>query len=111
MENKKILNRPLIKSFPEIPANPIFKVPRKVSIAEFYTVSDGVKKIYTVADSILPEDEQVIKDMSEVSYVNLFINGVLQPRVNYEVEEGKIILKTIDVPAKGSPIILQMITC
>lgn len=42
--------------------------------------------------------------------MNLFINGVLQPKVNYEVNEGEINLKTMDVPTKVSSIIFQMIT-
>ena len=79
-------------------------------ISEFYTVSDGRKKIYTDSDCIQNIGEQTIKNPSDVSFMNLFINGVLQPKVNYEIKKGEIILKTIDVPIKGSPIILQMIT-
>lgn len=41
--------------------------------------------------------------------MNLFINGVLQPTKNYVVEQGRISLKTVDVPIKGAPIILQML--
>lgn len=46
----------------------------------------------------------------KVSYVNLFINGVLQPPVTYEIKEGILQLKTSDVPPEGAPINLQFIT-
>ncbi len=102
---------PLILPFPFLPTPTHHeKVPKKVSITEFYAVSDGKKKVYTVLDSIQHNGEQAIKNPNEVSLMNLFINGVLQPKENYEVNNGEIILKTIDVPAKDSPVILQMIT-
>ncbi|MGE7185090.1 DUF4183 domain-containing protein [Peribacillus sp. NPDC006672] len=33
-------------------------------------------------------------DPFKISYMNLFINGVLQPRVNYTIEKGKLKLNT-----------------
>ncbi|MBK3494479.1 DUF4183 domain-containing protein [Viridibacillus sp. YIM B01967] len=102
--------QPLLFPFPELPSTVFcIKEPREVSITEFYTVSDGKKKIYTLNDCIKHAGEQKIKSTTEVSFMNLFVNGVLQPKVNYEVEEERIILKTIDAPIKDSPIILQMI--
>lgn len=40
--------------------------------------------------------------------MNLFVNGVLQPKENYDVQRGVIKLNTLDVPPKGAPVILQM---
>ncbi|WP_146550624.1 DUF4183 domain-containing protein [Rummeliibacillus suwonensis] len=103
--------RPLLLPFPKLITKPFYlKPPSKIKTTEFYTISDGWKKTYTIEDCMENAGEQNIKDVSEVSLINLFINGVLQPKVNYEVRMGKIILKTVDAPAKGSPIILQMIT-
>lgn len=103
--------RPLLLPFPKLITKPFYlKPPSKIKTTEFYTISDGRKKTYTIEDCMENAGEQNIKDVSEVSLINLFINGVLQPKVNYEVRMGKIILKTVDAPAKGSPIILQMIT-
>ncbi|WP_356714735.1 DUF4183 domain-containing protein [Peribacillus sp. Bi96] len=51
---------------------------------------------------------QTILDPSNTSFMNLFINGVLQPHANYTVEKGKLKLNTVDTPIKGAPIILQM---
>ncbi|MCQ6281042.1 DUF4183 domain-containing protein [Bacillus sp. EB600] len=44
-----------------------------------------------------------------VSFINLFINGILQPQNQYMVEPGKITLTSGDVPEAGSPIILQFV--
>ncbi|SHN75185.1 protein of unknown function [Desulfitobacterium chlororespirans DSM 11544] len=72
--------------------------------------SDGIKKVYTNDDEIKEYGDQGILDPHQVSYFNLFINGVLQPRVNYELHEGLLVLKTEDAPLKGSPIIITFVT-
>ena len=101
---------PPIINIPNIPTQEIRCIsPRKVIIKEFFAESDGRQKIFTEEDGNKVLGKQQILDPSEVSYMNLFINGVLQPKINYEVIEGKIILKTDDAPLFGSPIILQMI--
>ncbi|WP_412674571.1 DUF4183 domain-containing protein [Aeribacillus composti] len=45
-------------------------------------------------------------DLITVSFTNLFINGVLQPKACYHVEIGKMTILTVDVSLKGIPIIL-----
>lgn len=82
---------------------------REVITTEFFVLSDGVKKVYTEQDAITGYGNQQIVNPVTVSYMNLFINGVLQPKVNYRVTEGMLILLTEDAPEKGCPIILQMI--
>ncbi|MCQ6281062.1 DUF4183 domain-containing protein [Bacillus sp. EB600] len=44
-----------------------------------------------------------------VSFINLFINGILQLQNQYMVELGKITLTSGDVPEAKSPIILQFV--
>ncbi|NSL52679.1 DUF4183 domain-containing protein [Calidifontibacillus erzurumensis] len=83
--------------------------PLKVETYEYYTVSDGKKKIYTDEDEISDYGKVGIIDPKDISYVNLFINGVLQPSVLYSIEKGKLILHSVDPPVKGVPIILQFI--
>ena len=51
-----------------------------------------------------------ILDPNKVSYYSLFINGILQPKANYEIEEGRLTLKTEDVPPKDSTIIPTFVT-
>ena len=87
----------------------LVRIPKKAKIFEYYSVSDGFKKIYTNNDSLSGYGEQTIQDPANVSLYNLFVNGVLQPSATYKIEDEKLILTTDDVPIKGTPIILQMI--
>ncbi|MGE6489026.1 DUF4183 domain-containing protein [Paenisporosarcina sp. NPDC076898] len=103
--------------FPKSPKNAkapysqplFFKSPKKVITNEFFTISDGSKRVFKEEDGLKEYGRQKIWSPSMVSYINLFINGVLQPKVNYEIEEGKLRLLTDDIPIEGTPIILQMI--
>ncbi|MFZ3587680.1 DUF4183 domain-containing protein [Bacillus sp. DJP31] len=100
---------PLLMAFPTVEKQSYFVSPKKVDVFEFYTVSDGSRRIFTEGDSLKGYGEQRIIGAERVSYTNLFINGVLQPQRCYEIEEGKIMIKTDDIPLRGTPIILQMI--
>lgn len=81
----------------------------KVETYQYNTASDGLKKIYTNDDEITMYGAQGILDPNKVSYLNLFINGVLQPKTNYVVKKGLLMLTTVDVPQKDVPIILQFL--
>lgn len=85
-----------------------YRLPREIEVFEFYAISNGYCKIVNESDGVCDIGEQKILDPCMVSHFNLFINGVLQPKENYEVKSGFIVLKTEDVPPKGAPIILQM---
>ncbi len=79
----------------------------KVENYQYNTISNGVKLEFTNDDEIKTYGDKGIPDPNSVSYLNLFINGVLQPQVNYTVETGLLTLKTVDVPQKDVPIILE----
>ena len=82
----------------------------KILYAENYqynTISNGIKKEFNNNDEIKTYGNQGIPDPNQVSYFNLFINGVLQPETNYIVKPGTLTLKTADIPQEGVPIILQ----
>lgn len=81
----------------------------KVETFEYVTFSDGIKRIYTNKDGSTEYGNVGILDPSSVSYINLFINGVLQPSVLYQVKKGVLILISQDVPNQNVPIILQFI--
>ncbi|MGO4886879.1 DUF4183 domain-containing protein [Anaerobacillus sp. MEB173] len=86
---------------------------KKVSEVDTYqynALSDGVSSIYTNQNELKEYGERGILDPKTVSYINLFINGVLQPPNTYEVKEGYLRLKTNDIPQRNTPIILQFIT-
>jgi hypothetical protein len=84
--------------------------PLKTTNQLFFAVSDGLRKIYTSRDGIEEYGITTIRSPDEVSYINLFINGMLQPTVNYKIERGKLTLLTEDIPLKGTIIILQFIS-
>lgn len=111
MENITCINnvtKPLL-TIPIIPPEEIrYRLPKQVEVFEFYAVSNGDCRIFKDDDGITEVGNQVILDPSMVSYMNLFINGVLQPKENYDVQSGVIKLKTEDLPQKGAPVILQM---
>lgn len=79
-------------------------------VYQYNTLSDGTKKIYTNDDELSQYGDRGILDPNEVSFFGLFINGVLQPKVNYEIQKGLLLLKTEDVPIKDSTIIISFIT-
>jgi len=79
-------------------------------VYHYNTISDGIKKEFTNDDELKCYGDRGILDPGRVSFVNLYINGVLQPFVNYSVEKGHLSLLTSDIPKKGVPIILEFIT-
>ena len=52
---------------------------------QYNALSDGVKRIYTNNDELTQYGDKGILDPNDVSSFGLFINGVLQPKVNYEI--------------------------
>lgn len=88
-----------------------YKSREKVFVTDYqyFATSDGQKRVYTNADEIREYGDHGIPGPDEVSYYNLFINGVLQPRENYRVEKGQLELKTCDVPQKGQAVILESV--
>lgn len=74
---------------------------------QYNTVSDGIKKEFTDDDALIIYGNQSIPNPNDVSFINLFINGVLQPKTNYIVQEGLLTLTTVNPPNHGVPIILE----
>lgn len=95
--------------FPTIRQQNCFISPKKACIYEFFSISDGCKRVYTENDALTGYGPQKIIDPTNVSYTNLFINGVLQPQKCYLIEKGKLFIHTEDIPIEGTPIILQMV--
>lgn len=106
---KNNFNKPLLTIPNNPPVEVRYRFPKQVEVFEYYTISDGHSRIYKDEDGIVGIGNQVIPNPSMVSHINLFINGVLQPKESYDVQSGVIHLKTVDVPPKGAPVILQMI--
>uniref|UniRef100_UPI0023568AC3 DUF4183 domain-containing protein n=2 Tax=Bacillaceae TaxID=186817 RepID=UPI0023568AC3 len=75
----------------------------------YFTFSDGQKRLYTNNDGIAQYGTTEILAPEEASYINLFINGILQPHINYQIQKGSLTLLTEEVPSKGVPIIIQFV--
>ena len=82
----------------------------KADVYQYNAISDGIKMIYTNEDELTEYGSRGILDPNQVSYYNLFINGVMQPKVNYKLQEGKLELNTESPPIKGSMITLVFVT-
>ncbi|MEW4320110.1 DUF4183 domain-containing protein [Bacillus thuringiensis] len=76
----------------------------------YFTFSDGQKLVYTNADGLPQYGTTQILSLSDVSYINLFINGILQPVSSYQVVTGQLTLLAPEAPVQGASIILQFIT-
>jgi hypothetical protein len=76
---------------------------------QYYTIADGVKREYTDDDALNKYSTSGIPGPNEVSYYNLYVNGVLQPKRNYTVQKGVLKFTTTDIPQEGRSIILESI--
>lgn len=74
---------------------------------QYNALADGVKTAFTDNDELLIYGNQGIPDLGEISFINLYINGVLQPQTNYKVRPGLLILTVDSPPQKGVPVILE----
>ncbi|WLD93416.1 DUF4183 domain-containing protein [Alkalihalobacillus sp. AL-G] len=81
----------------------------KVETYTYFALSDGRKRIYTDFDELTEYGKQGILDPDKVSYYNLYINGVLQPKLVYKIKKGSLNLESSDLPPIGAPIIIQFI--
>ena len=76
---------------------------------QYSAVSNGYQKIYTNEDELPEYRNKGIPSPCAVSYFNLYVNGVLQPQVNYRVKRGVLELTTSDAPSKGALVILESV--
>ncbi|MCM3734422.1 DUF4183 domain-containing protein [Bacillus cytotoxicus] len=75
----------------------------------FFTVSDGTSLVYTNADGLPKFGTTQILAPNQVSYMNLFINGVIQSQNSYNVQAGMLTILANEAPPAGTPITLQFI--
>ncbi|UOR13688.1 DUF4183 domain-containing protein [Halobacillus amylolyticus] len=77
-----------------------------VETFQYIATAEEGKKVYTNEEALKQYGSSEIPDPNNVSYMNLFVNGVLQPEIVYEVKKGSLFLKSSDLPPSGAPIIL-----
>ncbi|TMU85249.1 DUF4183 domain-containing protein [Bacillus sp. BHET2] len=81
----------------------------KTSTFQYVAFSDSNTRIFTNQNRSIEYSTSGILAPENVSYMNLFINAMLQPPSLYQVREGMLTLTSSDLPALGTPIILQFI--
>lgn len=82
----------------------------KAETSYYIALSSGDKKDYTDQDSLPDYRGCEIPAPETVSYYNLFVNGMVQPRTNYTIRKGCLTFNTKDSPSKDVLIILEFIT-
>ncbi|MBW3113613.1 DUF4183 domain-containing protein [Bacillus sp. MCCB 382] len=81
----------------------------KTTTFQYVAYSDGAKRNFTNQDRSEEYSTSGILCPQQVSYMNLFVNAMLQPPSLYKVREGLLTLNSADLPAAGVPVILQYI--
>lgn len=76
----------------------------------FYAIADGIKRDFTDKDAVVEYGSGKILDPSQVSYSNVFVNGILQSPLNYTIKKGLLHFNTEDVPEKNVLITIQYIS-
>lgn len=84
--------------------------PIGVETVQYITLAEEGKNVYTNKDALKQYGSSDILDPDNVSTLNLFVNGVLQPPSIYNVEEGILHLESSDLPPKDAPITLLFVT-
>jgi hypothetical protein len=93
-----------------IPLSPVNPSILKADSVYFYALANGVKRIFTDEDAIIKYGIGEILDPSQVSFISVFVNGILQSPVNYTIIKGQIQFNTEDVPEKDVYITIQFIS-
>ena len=101
---KPLLTLPMVKT-----ETYRYKIPKKVELYEFYMYAKENQRVFSYYDQVDEYRVNEIPSPEDVSYMNLFINGVLQPAKNYKVVKDKLILNTVDLPLEKTILILQMV--
>ncbi|SFX21955.1 protein of unknown function [Thermoactinomyces sp. DSM 45891] len=78
-------------------------------VRTFYAISDGEKRIYTYNDGVEGYRRSLLLNPNNMTYINLFINGILQPESHFRIKKGKLLLNVDPIPDAGVPIIVQFI--
>ncbi|PEP89051.1 DUF4183 domain-containing protein [Bacillus toyonensis] len=95
---------------PKRPLAVLFPTYKSVQNIMYHTIAKQDQFVYTNADGLAEYNSSKILAPAEVSYFNLFINGVIQPLATYTIEAEKLILLSAQPPAVHTPITLQFIT-
>lgn len=76
----------------------------------FVATCRAAQRLYTDADALPQYGGHGIPAPCDVSFLNLYVNGILQPTVNYAVEKGMLTLTCTDLPPCGAPLVLEAVS-
>ena len=76
---------------------------------QYIARSDG-GSVYTNQDALKEYGSKRISNPKNSSFQDLYVNGMIQPEVNYRVHKDCLTLTTTDTPAKDVPIALQFVS-
>ncbi|MED3038485.1 hypothetical protein CBR56_29075 [Bacillus thuringiensis] len=94
---------------PKRPLDIIYPSFYRISNFMYHTIAKKKKYKYTNEDALTQHNSSTILSPHEVSYFNLFVNGVIQPLNTYTVNKGELIFLTENLPIIHTPITLQFI--
>ena len=94
---------------PKRPLDIIYPSFYPVSNFMYHTIVKEKKYRYTNEDALAKYNSSPILSPHEVSYFNLFVNGVIQPLTTYAIKEGELLFLTEDLPIIDTSITLQFI--
>lgn len=105
-ESKKTLDSCYFLSHTELTYDALIRA----NVCQYTALSDGVTRHYTNQDAVPEYKGCRIPPPDCTSYYNLYVNGMLQPKVNYSISEGHLDFMTTDLPPKDVPIVLEFIS-
>lgn len=80
---------------------------RRAVTSYYVAVADGVKTTFRNEDALTEYGDKGIPSPCDVSFVNLYVNGVLQPAPVYRMEKG--LLELSSAPETGQYVILESV--
>lgn len=105
-QSKKVLDSCYFLSQTELTYDALIRA----NVCQYTALSNGVTRHYTNQDAVSEYKGCRILPPDCTSYYNLYVNGMLQPKVNYTISEGHLDFMTTDLPPKEVPIVLEFIS-
>lgn len=80
------------------------------NVSQYVARADGEKRVFTNSDELKEYGDKGILSPEEVSFYNVFVNGVPQPKKNFKMDNGHFTFTTTDIPGTGQPIMISFVT-
>ena len=74
----------------------------RVNTHQYNAIAKEQQNIFTDKDELFEYGSYGIPSPRDAAICKVFVNGVLQPPTNYDIQKGRLCFKTEDFPAKGA---------